>query len=57
MPNVGGEGELPHSLPSMLIPDVPFTWHTLTTIAPYALAMALGGLLEALLTARALPTW
>ncbi|NED63772.1 SulP family inorganic anion transporter, partial [Streptomyces sp. SID10244] len=35
-----------------LIPDVPFTWHTLTVIAPYAVTMALVGLLESLMTAK-----
>ncbi|TGN66666.1 SulP family inorganic anion transporter [Nocardioides eburneiflavus] len=52
VPNVGGEGELPDSLPSLFFPDVPFTLHTLKIIAPYALAMALVGLLESLLTAK-----
>ncbi|WAC55604.1 SulP family inorganic anion transporter [Gordonia sp. SL306] len=52
VPDVGDEGELPDSLPSFLIPDVPFTWHTLTVIAPYALTMALVGLLESLMTAK-----
>ena len=52
VPNVGDEGELPDSLPSLFIPDVPFDLDTLTIIAPYALAMALVGLLESLLTAK-----
>jgi sulfate permease, SulP family len=52
VPNVGDEGELPHSLPSLFIPDVPLNLHTLEVIAPYALAMALVGLLESLLTAK-----
>ncbi|NHU47680.1 SulP family inorganic anion transporter [Rhodococcus sp. A14] len=52
VPNVGDEGELPSSLPSWLIPDVPFTMDTLSIIAPYALAMALVGLLESLMTAK-----
>jgi len=52
VPNVGDEGELPDSLPSLLVPDVPFTFDTLQIIAPYALAMALVGLLESLLTAK-----
>ncbi|WP_039827668.1 SulP family inorganic anion transporter [Nocardia testacea] len=52
VPNVGDEGELPSSLPSFLIPDVPFTLETLKIIAPYALAMALVGLLESLMTAK-----
>ena len=34
------------------LPDVPFTLDTLTTIAPYAFAMALVGLMESLMTAK-----
>jgi sulfate permease, SulP family len=52
IPNVGDEGQLPSSLPSLLIPNVPFTVHTLGVIAPYALAMAVVGLLESLMTAK-----
>jgi SulP family sulfate permease len=52
VPNVGDEGELPDSLPSLFLPDVPLNLHTLEIIAPYALAMALVGLLESLLTAK-----
>ncbi len=52
VPDVGDEGELPESLPSLFFPDVPFTLDTLQIIAPYALAMALVGLLESLLTAK-----
>ncbi len=37
-------------LPVPGLPDVPFTLDTLTTIAPYAFAMALVGLMEALMT-------
>ena len=49
---VGDQGELPSSLPSWFIPDVPFTLDTLQIIAPYAFAMALVGLLESLMTAK-----
>lgn len=52
VPTVGGEGELPKSLPEFFVPKVPFTWETFTIIAPFALAMALVGLLESLLTAK-----
>jgi SulP family sulfate permease len=52
IPNVGDEGELPSSLPTLLLPQVPLTLQTLTIIAPYALAVALVGLLESLLTAK-----
>ena len=52
VPNVGDQGELPDSLPTWFAPDVPFNLETLEIIAPYALAMALVGLLESLLTAK-----
>jgi len=52
IPNVGDEGELPTSLPSLVVPHVPWTVHTLAIVAPYALAVALVGLLESLLTAK-----
>lgn len=52
VPNVGDEGKLPDSLPSLLIPDVPYTLETLKVIFPYALAMALVGLMESLMTAK-----
>ena len=52
VPTVGDEGELPRSLPELLIPGVPLTWDTLSIIAPYAFAMAIVGLLESLMTAK-----
>ncbi|MTH67000.1 SulP family inorganic anion transporter, partial [Agromyces bracchium] len=52
VPTVGDEGELPESLPELFIPNVPLTWETFATIAPFALAMALVGLLESLMTAK-----
>ncbi|MEW2812852.1 SulP family inorganic anion transporter [Streptomyces massasporeus] len=52
VPTVGDKGELPSSLPMPGLPDVPFTLDTLTTVAPYALAMALVGLMESLMTAK-----
>ena len=52
VPTVGDKGELPRSLPELFIPNVPFTWETLTIIGPYALAMALVGLMESLMTAK-----
>lgn len=52
VPDVGDEGELPSSLPSLLIPNVPLNLETLGIIAPYALAMALVGLMESLMTAK-----
>ncbi|MFD3975480.1 SulP family inorganic anion transporter [Streptomyces cyaneofuscatus] len=52
VPTVGDKGELPSSLPVPGLPDVPFTLETLSTIAPYAFAMALVGLMESLMTAK-----
>lgn len=49
---VGDMGELPSSLPSWLIPDVPFTLETLQIILPYSATMAAVGLLESMLTAQ-----
>jgi SulP family sulfate permease len=52
VPDVGDEGALPDSLPTLVFPDVPLTWETLTIVAPYALAIAFVGLMESLLTAK-----
>ncbi|WP_292765877.1 SulP family inorganic anion transporter [Microbacterium sp. UBA3486] len=52
VPNVGDQGKLPESLPELFIPNVPLTFETLQIIAPYALAMAVVGLLESLMTAK-----
>ena len=52
VPTVGDQGELPDTLPSWFLPDVPFTFETLRIIAPFAFAMALVGLLESLMTAK-----
>ncbi|MBX9245463.1 SulP family inorganic anion transporter [Actinotalea ferrariae] len=52
VPTVGDQGELPDSLPGLLLPDVPLELETLRIIAPYAFAMALVGILESLLTAK-----
>ena len=47
----GDMGVLPDTLPIFLWPDVPFSWHTLTIILPYAAPMAVVGLLESMMTA------
>ncbi|WP_438354032.1 SulP family inorganic anion transporter [Microbacterium sp. CJ88] len=52
VPDVAAQGQLPRSLPELLIPHVPFTWETLQIIAPAAFAAALVGLLESLMTAK-----
>lgn len=48
---VSDMGELPDSLPIFLWPDVPLTLNTLQIIFPYALGLALVGILESLMTA------
>ena len=52
VPTVSDQGELPDSLPELIIPNVPLTGETFAIIAPYALAMALVGLMESLMTAK-----
>jgi SulP family sulfate permease len=52
VPTVGDQGALPDSLPVLGIPVVPLTLDTLWLVAPYALALALVGLLESLMTAK-----
>ncbi|WP_198243471.1 SulP family inorganic anion transporter [methane-oxidizing endosymbiont of Gigantopelta aegis] len=48
---VGDMGELPDTLPMFLLPDVPLNFETLKIILPYALPLAVVGLLESLMTA------
>ena len=52
VPRVGDEGEISSSLPAPMLPGVPFTAETLRIVLPYALALALVGLLETLITQR-----
>ena len=52
VPSVRDMGELPHALPAFFIPNVPLTMDTLRIIGPYALAMAIVGLMESLMTAK-----
>ncbi len=52
VPNVSDRGQMPDSLPSLFLPDVPLTLETLQIIAPYALGMAIVGLMESLMTAK-----
>ncbi|WP_062464972.1 SulP family inorganic anion transporter [Demequina soli] len=52
VPTVGDEGALPDGLPGLFVPDVPLTLETLRIVLPYALGMALVGLLESLMTAK-----
>jgi len=48
---VGDLGTITQSLPSFLIPNVPFSLETLMIILPFSMALAIVGLLETLLTA------
>jgi SulP family sulfate permease len=48
---VGDMGELPDSLPVFLLPQVPLNLETLMIIFPYALTLAIVGLLESMMTA------
>ncbi|QDB80661.1 SulP family inorganic anion transporter [Georgenia wutianyii] len=52
VPDVADQGELPDSLPSLFLPDVPLTLETLRIIGPFAVGMALVGLMESLMTAK-----
>jgi sulfate permease, SulP family len=54
LPTVGDMGELPTALPFFGLPDVPLTFETLSIVAPFAITLALIGLLESLLTAQIL---
>lgn len=48
---VGDMGQLPDSLPAFILPNVPLNFATLEIIFPYALALAVVGLLESMMTA------
>ena len=52
LPTIGDEGDLPENLPTLLVPDVPLTLETLQIIGPFAVGMALVGLMESLMTAK-----
>ncbi len=52
VPDVADQGDLPGGFPTWMVPDVPFTTETLAIIAPYAVGLALVGLMESLMTAK-----
>ena len=54
LPTVGDMGELPNALPSFGLPDIPYSWETLSIIFPFSLTLTFVGLLESLLTAQLL---
>lgn len=47
---VGDMGDLPSTLPIFLLPEVPLNFETLGIIFPYAISLAIVGLLESLMT-------
>ena len=47
---VGDMGALPDTLPVFMLPQIPLTGQTLLIVLPYALAIAVVGLLESLMT-------
>ncbi|OHX51134.1 sulfate permease [Planococcus salinarum] len=49
---VGDLGTISQTLPSFLLPDVPFNLETFMIILPFSLALAIVGLLESMLTAN-----
>lgn len=51
LPTIGDKGELPATLPVFLLPDIPLDLETLFIILPYAIPLAVVGLLESLMTA------
>jgi len=48
----GRYGRTAHFTAAFMLPNVPFTWETMLIILPYALPLALVGLIESLLTAN-----
>lgn len=54
VPTVGDMGALPTTFPPFLIPQVPLNLETLNIIFPYAITLAIVGLLESLLTSSLL---
>jgi len=52
VPTIGDQGKLPKTLPELILPSVPLTWETFAIIAPFALGMAMVGILESLMAAK-----
>lgn len=52
VPTVGDQGELPDTWPVLGVPAVPLDLTTLQIVAPFALAIAMVGLIESLMTAK-----
>jgi len=49
--SVGDMGELPNQLPQFFFPDIPFNLESFFIIFPYAVTLAMVGLIESLMTA------
>jgi SulP family sulfate permease len=47
---VGDLGVITQTLPTFLVPGIPFNWETLQIIFPYSISLAVVGLVESLLT-------
>lgn len=54
---IGDLGNMPSTLPTFFLPDIPLNFETLKIIFPYSLALAIVGLLESLLTAQVLDNY
>ena len=52
VPTVADKGQLPSAWPHLVLPSVPLTWDTLRILTPYALTMAVVGIMESLMTAK-----
>jgi SulP family sulfate permease len=52
VPTIKDEGALPSGLPTLGLPHVPMTVATLNVVLPYAVGIALVGLMESLMTAK-----
>ncbi|KZX69824.1 sodium-independent anion transporter [Vibrio sp. HI00D65] len=48
---IGDMGKLPDSLPTFVIPNIPFSLEAFETILPYSIALSVVGILESLMTA------
>src|SRR5699024_1692499 len=52
VPTVGDKGQLTATFPTFFIPDIPLDFETFQIISPFAIGMALVGLLDSLMTAK-----
>ncbi len=52
IPNVGDKGEIPTGLPPFHLPQLPFNLETFEIILPFAISLAMVGLIDSFLTAN-----